>query len=436
MSEFIIHPSSGLNGKIKVPGDKSISHRAIIFASLAEGQSKIKGLLLGEDVLATMKIFQQLGVKMSHQPHELHGGDELVIDGVGIDGLRPTEEILDCGNSGTSMRLLLGLLAGQNFKSTLTGDESLNSRPMDRVINPLTDMGAKFEINHDEKGRRLITVHGTNQLQSIDYTLPVASAQLKSALLLGGMSSKCQVVIRENKPSRDHTERFLGANSDGLVKDGLTTTLNPISKLTPFQMTVPTDFSSAAFFLVAGLIVPNSEITLKEVGLNPTRSGLLKILLDMGGEIEIFNEKELSGEPVADLKVKTSDLSAVTVEGDIIPNLIDELPILFIAATQARGKSFFRNIGELRVKESDRLAVMSQHLKSIGAEICEGEASLEISGPISLKSGDFNSFGDHRIAMSMAVAGLIFNEKSKVLNTECVATSFPNFYDLLSNLTR
>ncbi len=435
MNQFSLKPSRGLKGTIQVPGDKSISHRSLMFGALARGPSTIKGLLLGEDVLSTMKILMELGVTFSHKPEDLTPDTLLRVDGRGLRSFEKPKNILDCGNSGTSMRLMMGLLAGQPFESILTGDDSLNRRPMDRVMQPLELMGASFRVE-ESNGKRLIHVLGNPTLKGMQYTLPVASAQLKSALLLAGLHASSNTTLIQPELSRDHTERMLHSMGVEIEVQNLTLTLTPPQNdLTPFKMEVPSDFSSAAFFLVAGLIVPGSDITLKSVGLNPSRRALLDVLMRMGGDIAIINERLVSGEPIADLNVRSSELKGVNLDGDIIPNLIDELPIFAVAAACAQGVSVVSDAAELRVKESDRIETLVGELSKMGAAIKEKPDGFQIEGGKAFIGGDgFQSHGDHRIAMSLAVASLIATSDTMIHDTDCVATSFPGFKNLLDEL--
>lgn len=413
-----IFPAKSLKGIISVPGDKSISHRALILASLAEGESHITNLLLGEDVLATMQILQDLGVKMSHQPHQIKAQDTLTIYGKGLHSLKASKNILYCGNSGTTMRLMLGLLAAQPFESVLTGDESLNKRPMERVIKPLTQMGAQFSIQ-ESKGKRLIHVVGTSKLKGGEFVLPMASAQVKSALLLAGLYTKIPVMVIEPGFSRNHTEIMLG---------------NMGVPLKPLDFLVPNDFSSAAFFIVAGLVVPNSQLILKDVGLNPTRSAFIEVLKKMGGNIQIQNKKTMMGEEMGDLLVKSSSLKGYHLQGEVIPQVIDEIPIFAIAASCAKGKSEVSHAHELRVKESDRIKTVCLEVAKLGVSIQEKKDGFIIEGGRSFQSGTFESHGDHRIAMSLAIASLLAPQASVINNVDCVATSFPSFFKILDRV--
>ncbi|MDO8519628.1 MAG: 3-phosphoshikimate 1-carboxyvinyltransferase [Deltaproteobacteria bacterium] len=430
MKSETITPAKSLSGNFCVPGDKSISHRSLILAALAKGSSTIKNLLLGEDVLNTMRILKALGVSMSHQPEQLREGETLTV--YGGKPFSPPRENLDCGNSGTTLRLMLGLLSAQPFESVLTGDTSLNRRPMDRVMKPLEAMGARFEVLH-EKGRRLIRVKGAH-LKGIDFPLPVSSAQVKSALLLAGLFARGETTLTEPEESRDHTERLLRAMGAKLVSENRSLTLVPGTDLAPGNVEVPGDYSSAAFFVVAGLIVPGSQITIKNVGVNPTRIGLHDALLKMGGNITFKKERTVSGEPIADLLVKSSPLKAADIRKEI-PRAIDELPIFAVAATHAKGVSEVSDAGELRVKESDRIATLGAEMKKAGADFEEKKEGFKIRGGASFKAGTFKSHGDHRIAMSLAIASLTGSKPSVIEDTECVATSFPSFFNLLKSVS-
>lgn len=432
-SSLTINPKQNIKTTITVPGDKSISHRSLIFGALATGDSSISNLLLGEDVLSTMTILQKLGVEMSHTASSIKQGDVLTIRGQGIKSLKPTSDILDCGNSGTTMRLMLGLLSSQNFSSTLTGDASLNKRPMERVFEPLRKMGARFEVK-DEGGKRLITVHGNKNLAGGDFNLPVASAQVKSAIILAALGSGCAVNVTEPSLSRDHTERMLiGMGAPLLQRDttvSLSATSDPLLK--PLgQFAVANDFSSAAFFIAAGLMVPGSEITVKQVNLNPTRAALLDVFKKMGGLIEIKDEKKVSGELVGDIVARYSALKGTTVSGSIIPWLIDEIPILSIVASLAYGDTLIADAKELRVKESDRIKVMCNHLSTLGVSVDEKPDGMVIHGPASFKGGTFESHGDHRVAMSFAIAGLCAQDPIIIQDTDCIKTSFPTFLTII-----
>jgi 3-phosphoshikimate 1-carboxyvinyltransferase len=417
--------ANGLHGEIVVPGDKSISHRAIMFASLAKGESRVRGLLRGEDCLSTLNAFQAMGVEVVER-----GDNELIIQGRGLDGLREPADVIDCGNSGTTMRLMSGILAAQPFFSVLTGDQYLRKRPMGRVIDPLAQMGAKI-LGRDGNTKAPLAIDGGG-LRPISYRSSVASAQVKSAVLLAGMQIEGTTSVYEPHLSRDHSERMLryfGAEIESC--DGGARVTGRVA-LNGREVEVPGDISSAAFFLVAGLIVPNSELLLKNVGVNPTRSGVIDILQQMGGSIELLNPRELSGEPVADLLVKSSDLHGIEIGGDLVPRAIDEFPVVSVAAAFAAGVTTIRDAKELRVKETDRIAAMCDSLGLLGVRIEPLEDGMRITGGQPLLGGKVNSFGDHRIAMSLAVAALQATAAVEIADTGCTATSFPNFWQLLA----
>ncbi|MBN8884881.1 MAG: 3-phosphoshikimate 1-carboxyvinyltransferase [Rudaea sp.] len=418
-------PAAALRGEIRVPGDKSISHRAVMFASLADGVSRITGFLEGEDTRATARAFAQMGVRI-----DTPNASERIVHGVGIDGLKPPAEAIDCGNAGTGMRLLAGLLAGQSFDTVLIGDESLSRRPMRRVIDPLAKMGAKIEAN--EGGLPPLRVSGGQPLKGIDYALPVASAQVKSALLLAGLYARGETQVHEPHPTRDYTERMLHAFgypiefSEGHAK------LSGGHRLRATDVTVPADFSSAAFFLVAASIVPGSELTLRDVGMNPRRTGLLQALRLMGADIRETNVRAAGGEAIADLTVRHAPLHGIDVPVELVPDMIDEFPALFVAAAVAEGTTRVIGAAELRVKESDRIAVMAKGLRALGARIEETPDGAIITGG-TLQAGEADSAGDHRCAMSFCVAGLVAKGAVGVLDCANVATSFPGFFNLAND---
>ena len=449
MKKFVQNLNKPLKGEIKIPSDKSISHRAVIFTSLAKGKSIIKNFSKGQDPLSSLKICQNLGVQAEFV------NDDLIINSSGRL-IAPTAD-LDCGNSGTTMRFMCGILAGQNFDSTLIGDESLSKRPMKRVIEPLTLMGAKIE-GKDYKAP--LKIYGQN-LHAIEYNSPLSSAQVKSCILLAGMMCDGQTTFTEPFLSRNHTElmlKYMGAeievakNSGKLkVESGKLdnfqfstfnfqhekdlskqfTTKITHSTLRPQTIEIPGDISSSAFFIVAGLIVPNSEIILKNVGLNPTRTGILEVVKKMGGNIEILDKKEVSGELVGDIKVSYSDLKSCTIEGEIIPKLIDELPVIAVLATQAQGTTVVKDAQDLRNKESDRIKAVVCELKKIGADIEETPDGFVVNGKTSLKGGcEVESYHDHRLAMSLFVAGLICKNPIGINGFEWVNISFPEFENL------
>ncbi len=416
---------TSLRGEVTPPPDKSISHRAIILASLSEGKSIIRNFLRAEDPLRTIKAFRQMGIEIKEFKEE-----DLVINGKGLIGLREPENIIDCGNSGTTMRLLAGVLAGQPFSATLTGDKSLRSRPMQRIITPLTQMGAKIT---SEAGYPPLTIEGGN-LKPIHYKSPIASAQVKSAILLAGLYCDGVTTVQEPDRSRDHTERMLKAQGAEIEIKDFEVSIKGKADLKPLDITVPGDFSSAAFFIVAGIIVAHSEILIKNVGINPTRTGLLKILRMMGAQIEVENEGEVSGEPLADLYVRHSVLMGVTIGGDLILRAIDEFPILCVAASVAQGITKITGAKELRLKESDRIASMAEELRKMGVSIEELPDGVIIEGRERLRDATVHSHGDHRVAMAMAIAGLVAQGKTIVEDTACINTSFPGFFEELNKI--
>ena len=417
-------------GDIRVPGDKSISHRSIMFGSLADGKTVIKGFLEGEDALATLAAFRAMGVNIEG-PENGH----VTVHGVGMNGLKAPKESLYLGNSGTSMRLLAGLLAGQKFSVTLTGDSSLSSRPMGRVADPLRLMGADIETA--DNGRPPITLNGGASLQGIDYDLPMASAQVKSCVLLAGMYAQGKTSTTEPAPTRDHTERMLAGMGYGLTREGARASLVGGGQLEPSIIDIPADISSAAFFMVAASIVPNSDLTLRHVGLNPTRTGVIQILELMGADISLSNEHLVGGEPVADIRIQYASLVGIAIPESLVPLAIDEFPVLFIAAACAEGKTVLTGAEELRVKESDRIQAMVDGLVALGVQahgtvdgaVIEGGCLGEGQEWVELQSHD-----DHRIAMAFAVASL--RSKAKIVIHECdnVATSFPNFAALARSI--
>lgn len=416
--------SKGLRGTIDVAPDKSISHRAVMMGSIAKGTTKINHFLMGEDCLSTIDCFRKMSV-----PIEIEG-NSVTVTGKGLRGLQEPKELLYTGNSGTTTRLLCGLLAPQKFTSVLDGDESIRKRPMNRVINPLKEMGAK--ITAQNGGFTPITIEGT-ALKGMEYTLPVASAQLKSALILAGLYAEGETVIHEPKSSRNHTELMINGFGGNISTEINRITVKPVEELYGHEITVPGDISSAAFFLVAGLIVPGSEIRIKNVGLNPTRTGILDVLKAMGASIEIEEnqgEIELSG----DLIVKHSALKGTEIGGDLIPRLIDELPILAVAAAFAEGTTVIKDAEELKVKESNRIDAMETELKKAGAQVTATEDGMIIHGCSPLRGAAFESYHDHRIAMSMAVLALAAEGDSQILNHQCINISYPGFFDTISSL--
>jgi 3-phosphoshikimate 1-carboxyvinyltransferase len=425
-NRFRATPSNRVGGRITVPGDKSISHRALMLGAIAEGTSLVRGFLASEDCLATQAALEAMGVAIERQ------ADGIVrIDGVGPHGLETPSKILDLGNSGTGIRLLMGLLAGQPFDSKLTGDASLQKRPMERVAAPLRQMGAR--IATADGGRPPVVVGGGARLRGIDYQLPMASAQVKSALLLAALYADGATTVRSPGPSRDHTERMLESMGVRVARttegSGHTVTVTGPATLHAREVLVPADFSSAAFFIVAGCLAARDGLLIENVGINPTRTGLLTILREMGARIELRNERYLGAEPVADLWVVESELHGIVVDPELVPLAIDEFPILFIAAAAATGETVVSGADELRKKETDRIAVMARALEGVGVTVEERPDGARIVGG-RIGGGTVDSRGDHRIAMSFAVASLRAKGPIEILNTAEVATSFPSFLEV------
>ena len=428
MSHLKLYSGSSLTGQCRVPGDKSISHRSVIFAGIAEGASKINGFLDGHDCRATIDVMRNLGVQIDKK-----SPTELIIHGRGIDGLQEPNGLLDCANSGTTIRLLTGLLAGQQFTSFLSGSEQIRRRPMGRIVNPLRMMRAQIIGRQDGEFAPLGI--SPSQLQAMEYEMPMASAQLKSCILLAGMYAHGLTVVREPGPARDHTERMLQAMGAPIERWGNAIySERPKHALEPLEITVPGDISSAAFLLVAATIIPNSRITIADVGINPTRTGIVDALVEMGANIEYTNEREDSGEPVADIEVQFGELRGNTFGGQQIVTMIDELPVLAVAATQAHGTTVVRDAAELRVKETDRIASTVSELRKMGADIEPTEDGFIINGPTQLRGAPVESHGDHRMTMAMTVAGLIAEGSSTVYEAELTADSFPGFEQTLQVL--
>jgi 3-phosphoshikimate 1-carboxyvinyltransferase len=417
--DWLAGPGAPLRGELRVPGDKSVSHRAIMLAALAEGESRIEGFLEGEDTLATAAIFRGMGVRI-----EAPSAGERVVQGVGLHGLRAPAGELDCGNSGTAMRLLAGLLAGQAFDSVLVGDASLSRRPMRRVLDPLGRMGAR--IGAGDGGLPPLRIFGKNDLQAIDFNNELASAQVKSAVLLAGLYARGETRVREPRPSRDYTERMLAAFGWPVRFRVGEAALEGGHRLRAAEVRVPADFSSAAFFLVAASLVPGSDLLLWSVGMNPRRTGLLTALRAMGADIRVEAEGEQGGEPVADLRVRHAPLRGIELDEALVPDMIDEFPALFVAAALARGRTVVRGAAELRVKESDRIAAMAHALRALGARIEERPDGAVIEGG-RLHGGEVDRLGDHRVAMSLAVAAQLADGEVRIRDCANVATSFPGF---------
>jgi 3-phosphoshikimate 1-carboxyvinyltransferase len=420
---FRLQPGGSVSGDIRVPGDKSISHRSIMLGALAEGVTEVDGFLEGEDSLATLQAFRDMGVT-------IEGPDDgqVRIHGVGMQGLQAPRGPLYLGNSGTAMRLFAGLLAAQPFDSELTGDESLSRRPMNRVADPLRAMGAV--IDTADGGRPPLKIRGGRKLSGIHYDMSVASAQVKSCLLLAGLYAEGMTSVHEPAPTRDHTERMLEGFGYHVHRDAATASVIGGGKLTGGHIDVPADISSAAFFLVAASIAQGSDLTLRHVGMNPTRTGVINILKLMGADIEVTNEREIGGEPVADLRVRSARLRGIDIPEEQVPLAIDEFPVLFIAAACAEGRTVLRGAEELRVKESDRIQVMADGLKAVGVEATVTPDGIIIDGGQAIVGGQVDSHGDHRIAMSFAVASLRATGGITVNDCANVATSFPGFVEL------
>ena len=429
--------TSGLTGQMDVPGDKSISHRSLILAGMAVGRTEIQGLLRGEDVLSTLRAMQQLGVTISDDTDR----DIIYVDGVGTGGFLVPEAPLDLGNAGTGVRLIMGAVAGQPITATFTGDASLSARPMRRITDPLAQMGAQIDYRpeNEEKGLLPVTITGADPVLPLDYAPRVASAQIKSAIMLAGLNARGDTVVTEPHISRDHTEsmlRHFGVDvHQEILSDGRhQVTLSGEATLTAKNILVPRDPSSAAFAIVAGLITPKSDVSLPAIGLNPQRTGLITTLIEMGADITITNERLEGGEPVGDIRVRSSQLTGIEVPADRAASMIDEYPILSVAASCARGRTFMPGVAELRVKETDRIAVMADGLKACGVSVTETPDSLTVDGMPSIAGGAcIASQHDHRIAMSFLVLGMVSQTAVTVTDTATIATSFPGFARLMNN---
>ena len=408
-----------IKGRLRVPGDKSISHRAVMFGAISNGITNIKGFLTGADCISTISIFKKMGIDIEIQ------NTAVTVKGKGLYGLSKPGEILDCGNSGTTTRLVSGILSAQNFTSVLTGDKSIQKRPMNRITAPLTLMGADIKSNN---GFAPLTITGSS-LHGIEYNSPVASAQVKSAILLAGLYADSPTTVIEPAKSRDHTELMLKKFGANLNTTKTSATINPCKELFATDVDVPSDISSAAFFMAAATLVPDSELILENVGINPTRDGVIKVLKDMGANIEIINSND-EFEPVADIKVSYSKLHATTIGGEIIPTLIDELPLLAAVASLAEGKTIIKDATELKVKESNRIKVMCEELSKLGVNVVETEDGMEIEGTNKLLGNvTISTHDDHRIAMTFAILGLISDGEIKLDNKNCVEISYPGFFD-------
>lgn len=417
-----------LKGEISIPGDKSVSHRGVMFGAIAEGTTHISNFLSGADCLSTIDCFCKMGVEI-----EVRGRGEVIVHGAGLRGLKAPQQMLDVGNSGTTMRLISGILSGQSFETVLTGDASIQKRPMKRIITPLSMMGASIESLDGSGCAPLKVIPGA--LRGITYDSPVASAQVKSCILLAGLYAQGETVVREPVLSRDHTERMLRYLGVPVISNGATASVNEGARLTARDIKVPGDISSAAYFIAAAALCPGSELLIKNVGLNPTRDGILKVLKAMGGDYTIVNEDKAAVEPTGDILVRYSPLHGTVIEGDIIPTLIDEIPVIAIMAAGAEGETVIRDAAELRVKESDRIAVMTDNLKAVGIDASPTPDGMVIKGG-RIEGGKIDSHKDHRIAMSFAIADLISKSGIEIKDRDCVDISYPGFFEDLKSLMR
>jgi 3-phosphoshikimate 1-carboxyvinyltransferase len=424
-----IEPAGALVGHIAVPGDKSISHRAVLVGALADGETRIRGFGRSADTEATVRAVRALAVQVDDVET-----DELLVHGVGLRGLRAPDEPIDCANAGTLIRLLTGIVAGQSGRFELAGDESLSTRPMDRVAEPLARMGARIETTN---GLPPLVVHGVDALRGIDYSLPVPSAQVKSAILLAGLNAEGATTVVEPAPTRDHTELMLAAAGVRVRRRPSSVSIEPAGALRLPEVTVPGDFSAAAPFIVAAMLLPGSDLTIHDLGLNPLRTGLLDVLERMGARISVYNRRKLGGEPVGDLEVRSAELVGAEITGEEVPRLVDELPLFALAAAFARGISRVRGAGELRVKETDRVETVTNGLRALGIRMRALDDGFEVRGvPSRPRGGRMTSAGDHRIAMLGAVAGLVSREGVDVGDAEAVAISFPGFFEVLDSVSR
>jgi 3-phosphoshikimate 1-carboxyvinyltransferase len=422
----VLQSKKPLRGEISVPGDKSIGHRAVIFGSIAHGSSRVSNLSGGEDNQRTVQAFKDLGVKISTE------GEALYIEGKGWEGLKSPEKIIDCGNSGTTMRLLSGVLAGRPFNAILDGDQSLRRRPMQRVIEPLRRMGANL-VGREGTGLAPLEING-GKLRGIEYAMPIASAQVKSAILLAALQAEGVTVVDEPQNSRNHTELMIKGFGGEVAVHGRKVSVNGCQTLHGKDLRIPGDISSAAFFLVAAALIPGSKVVVRRVGVNPTRDGIIEILRRMGADIELLGATVEAGEPVADLRVTGRRLKGVEIGSELVARTIDEYPILAIAAALADGVTVIRDVKELRFKESDRISAMTEGLRRLGVEVEERENGMTIHGRETLQGNKLRSFGDHRIAMSLAVAGLSADGGVEIDDAQCVDISFPTFFNLLNEI--
>ncbi|CAI8854278.1 3-phosphoshikimate 1-carboxyvinyltransferase [Brevibacillus sp. IT-7CA2] len=423
-----VQQAKQIKGTVRVPGDKSISHRAVMFGALAEGTTTIEGFLPGADCLSTISCFRRMGIEIEQQ------GDVVTVQGKGWYGLQEPSQHLDVGNSGTTIRLMAGIMATQPFHVVMEGDESIAKRPMRRVIGPLRQMGAKIDGRKDGEYTPL-SIRG-GDLQGMAYQSPVASAQVKSAIMLAGLQAKGVTSVTEPHLSRDHTERMLQAFGVQVVRDGLTVSVEGGQKLKGRAISVPGDISSAAFLIAAVMVVPGSSLLIENVGINPSRTGIIDVVKAMGGSLELLNERIVNEEPVADLLVTHSELHGIEIAGDIIPRLIDEIPVIAVMATQAKGQTVIRDAEELKVKETDRIATVVSQLSKFGARLTPTDDGMIIEGKTGLTGAVIDSMGDHRIGMAMAIAGLVAEGETTIENDDAIDVSFPGFHDLLVKISQ
>jgi 3-phosphoshikimate 1-carboxyvinyltransferase len=436
MKTLRVNKSGGLHGEISVPGDKSISHRAVMLGAVARGETVVNNFLSSADCLATVDCFRQMGIEIQNSKGKSQNNGSVIIKGKGLKGLKAPGKMLDVGNSGTTIRLISGILAGQNFEVQISGDESIERRPMGRIAKPLRLMSASIEgvARNNEVFAPLKIIGG--DLCPIRYELPIPSAQVKSAILLAGLFANGETIVVEKIPSRNHTECLLEHFGAAFRISNYELRITGCSEFDGTEIDIPGDISSAAFFLVAAALVPNAQLRIMNVGMNSTRTGIIDVLHRMGASLDIPREIMLSEEPRANITAKSSSLKALKLDGEIIPRIIDEIPIIAVAATQAEGVTEIRGAKELRIKESDRIRTAASELRKLGAEVEELEDGLRIAGPQQLKGAVVQSYGDHRIAMSLAIAGLIAEGETIIENTECIETSFPGFEIILKSLVR